>query len=68
MSAYTLQGMINWTVAGTIATFHKVDETAAKLMVPTQVWVTIAAILNYEIVRLNKPGAGSGGPKFPITN
>ncbi|KAK9845322.1 hypothetical protein WJX81_003406 [Elliptochloris bilobata] len=43
-----------WTsVAGTIASFYNVEPVAAYLMAPTQVWVSIAALLNYEIVRLN---------------
>jgi benzodiazapine receptor len=29
---------------------------AALLMVPTQIWVTIAAKLNWDIVQLNKGG------------
>ena len=39
---------------GTIASFHPVSKLAAMLMVPTQIWVTIAAKLNWDIVKLNK--------------
>jgi hypothetical protein len=39
--------------AGSIAAFHSVNPVAAYLFAPTQVWVTIAAKLNYDIVKLN---------------
>jgi len=39
--------------AGTIAAFQPVSPVAAALMVPTQLWVTVAAKLNWDIVRLN---------------
>ena len=35
-----------------------VHGAAALLMVPTQVWVTIAAKLNYDITMLNSPHSG----------
>ena len=47
--------------AGTIAAFHPVSRTAALLMAPTQLWVTIAAKLNYDIVQLNKGKSRSAG-------
>ena len=40
--------------AGTIAAFQPFSPLAAALVAPTQLWVTIAAKLNYDIVRLNK--------------
>ncbi|EFJ52168.1 hypothetical protein VOLCADRAFT_87048 [Volvox carteri f. nagariensis] len=40
----------NWWNA---AAFHPVSPAAAFLMLPTQVWVTIATKLNYDIVKLN---------------
>ncbi|MFP8954824.1 TspO/MBR family protein [Natrialbaceae archaeon A-arb3/5] len=40
-------------VAGTIAAFRRVDRRAAALLVPYLAWVTFAAILNFEIWRLN---------------
>lgn len=39
--------------AGSIAAFHSVNPVAAYLFAPTQIWVTIAAKLNYDIVKLN---------------
>jgi benzodiazapine receptor len=45
----------NCAAAG-IASFATVNPLAAALFVPTQVWVTIAAALNYAIVRLNRGG------------
>jgi benzodiazapine receptor len=44
------------TPAGTAASFYSICPLAGALMVPTQIWVTIAAKLNYDIVRLNTSG------------
>lgn len=44
--------------AGTIAAFQPFSPLAAALVAPTQLWVTIAAKLNYDIVRLNRPSDG----------
>lgn len=54
------------SIAGTIAAFHPVSKGAATLVTPTLVWVTIAAALNHEIVRLNKnpPVLGPGDQTF----
>ncbi|GLC35685.1 hypothetical protein PLESTB_000483800 [Pleodorina starrii] len=41
------------SIAVTAATFHPISAAAAYLMLPTQVWVTIAAKLNYDIVKIN---------------
>eukprot|EP01024_Parvocaulis_polyphysoides_P027491 TRINITY_DN2490_c0_g3_i1.p1 TRINITY_DN2490_c0_g3~~TRINITY_DN2490_c0_g3_i1.p1 ORF type:complete len:173 (-),score=7.99 TRINITY_DN2490_c0_g3_i1:247-765(-) len=43
------------TLAGSIYTFYQVSNLSAFLLVPTQIWVTIAAKLNYDIVSLNTP-------------
>ncbi|ELY54839.1 TspO/MBR family protein [Natronolimnohabitans innermongolicus] len=40
-------------VAATIAAFRRVDRRAAALLVPYLAWVTFAAVLNFEIWRLN---------------
>lgn len=48
-----LHVLINMS-AGTIATFQPFSPLAAALVAPTQLWVTIAAKLNYDIVQLNK--------------
>ncbi|WP_222915390.1 TspO/MBR family protein [Natrinema sp. SYSU A 869] len=40
-------------VAGTILAFRRVDRRAAALLVPYLVWVTVAALLNFELWRLN---------------
>ncbi|MEW5297343.1 MAG: hypothetical protein WDW36_000558 [Sanguina aurantia] len=42
------------SIAATAAAFYPISPAAAVLMMPTQVWVTIAAALNYSIVQLNK--------------
>ena len=44
------------TLAGAIAAFYRVEPMAAALLAPTQAWVTIAALLNYQAFALN-PGA-----------
>lgn len=41
------------SIAGSIASFAQVSPLAAALFAPTQVWVTIAAKLNWDIVKLN---------------
>ncbi|CAK0751704.1 hypothetical protein CVIRNUC_002088 [Coccomyxa viridis] len=54
-----LTGSLKWmgafwlSVAGTIASFNAIEPAAAALMVPTQIWVTVAAKLNWDIVQLN---------------
>lgn len=51
----------NMCHAGVVGTFHPFSPLAAALVAPTQLWVTIAAKLNYDIVKLNthgKPGDG----------
>ncbi|PCR92019.1 TspO/MBR family protein [Natrinema ejinorense] len=40
-------------VVGTILAFRRVDRRAAALLVPYLVWVTFAAVLNFELWRLN---------------
>ncbi|SEQ80305.1 TspO/MBR family protein [Natrinema salaciae] len=40
-------------VAGTVVAFRRVDRRAAALLVPYLAWVTFAAVLNYELWRLN---------------
>lgn len=58
-----LEGSLPWmytfwaSIAATAAAFHPVSPTAAYLMLPTQVWVTIATKLNWDIVQLNKPAS-----------
>ncbi|PNH09508.1 Protein CrtK [Tetrabaena socialis] len=42
------------SVAATAAAFYPISPLAAYLLLPTQVWVTIAAKLNVDIVALNK--------------
>ena len=46
------------SVAATIAAFNSVDKNAAALVAPTLVWVTVAAALNYTVVKMN-PGKGA---------
>lgn len=40
-------------IVATIAVFRRVDRRAAALLVPYLAWVTFAAVLNFEIWRLN---------------
>ncbi|WP_290815607.1 TspO/MBR family protein [Halovivax sp.] len=40
-------------IVATIAAFRRVDRRAAALMVPYLLWVTFAALLNFELWRLN---------------
>lgn len=42
------------SLASTIFAFHRVDSYAALLLVPTQVWATIAAALNFHTYWLNR--------------
>lgn len=49
--------------AGTIATFQPFSPLAAALVAPTQLWVTIAAKLNYDIVQLNKSSNSKRKPE-----
>ncbi|KIZ06941.1 tryptophan-rich sensory protein [Monoraphidium neglectum] len=42
------------SIAGSIAAFNPISPLASLLFAPTQVWVTIAAKLNYDIVKLNE--------------
>lgn len=63
---HELKGSLPWmgafwaSIAGTIASFHQVSPTAAGLVAPTLLWVTIASKLNYDIVQLNiKPDAAA---------
>lgn len=42
------------SIAATIASFYPVSPLAAALMAPTQLWVTVAAKLNWDLVRLNQ--------------
>ena len=44
------------SVAATMLAFFQMDSTAGLLFVPYLVWVTIAAALNFSVMRLN-PGA-----------
>lgn len=50
------------SIAASIAAFSQVSPLAAMLFAPTQVWVTIAAKLNWDLVQLNK-GSQKGGKK-----
>ncbi|KAG2483454.1 hypothetical protein HYH03_017708 [Edaphochlamys debaryana] len=58
-----LKGSLPWmyafwaSIAATAATFYPISPLAAGLMLPTQVWVTIATQLNREIVQLNSAAA-----------
>lgn len=45
------------SIAATAAAFYPVSPLAAALMVPTQIWVTIATKLNIDIVNLNSKQA-----------
>jgi len=42
------------SIAASIASFHPISPLASLLFAPTQVWVTIAAKLNWDIVKLNE--------------
>eukprot|EP00891_Asterochloris_glomerata_P007484 jgi/Astpho2/7484/e_gw1.00114.177.1_t len=41
------------SVAGVVAAFHPYSQLGAALVAPTQLWVTVAAYLNWSIVQLN---------------
>ncbi|KAK9817800.1 hypothetical protein WJX72_002358 [[Myrmecia] bisecta] len=45
------------SIAGTAAAFYPIHPLAGVLMVPTLIWSTIAAKLNYDIVKLNDTSA-----------
>ncbi|CAL8462405.1 g1938 [Coccomyxa elongata] len=57
---HDMPGSLKWmgafwlSVAATAYSFYSVDPLAGLLIAPTQVWVSVAAKLNYDIVRLNK--------------
>ncbi|KAL4421390.1 hypothetical protein ABPG75_010681 [Micractinium tetrahymenae] len=63
---HKLQESLGWmgafwaSIAASIAAFWQVSPLAALLFAPTQVWVTIAAKLNFDIAQLNKGSSGSG--------
>ncbi len=40
-------------VAATVVAFRRVDRRAAALLVPYLAWITFAAVLNFELWRLN---------------
>ena len=40
-------------VVGTILAFRRIDRRAAALLIPYLAWVTFAAVLNFELWRLN---------------
>jgi len=42
------------TIAGCIYTFYGVNKTAAALMVPYILWVSLAGCINYTLWRNNK--------------
>jgi len=44
------------SIVATIAAFHRVDETAAYLLIPYLLWVSFAAALNFRVWRLNPAG------------
>lgn len=41
--------------------FHKVDPTAAQLLLPYAAWTAYAAALTYKITALNGPRPRTGG-------
>ena len=45
-----------WLSIGALIVFHwRASKLASLLLIPYLVWVSIAALLNYEVVRLNGP-------------
>jgi translocator protein len=48
-------GFLWLSIAILVAILRRYSKTAALLLLPYLIWVTIAAILNYEVVRLNGP-------------
>jgi tryptophan-rich sensory protein len=48
-------GFLWLSVAAIVAFLWPVSPAASLLMVPYLVWVSIAAVLNFDIVRLNAP-------------
>lgn len=52
------------SILAPIVVFWSFSQTAALLLVPYLVWVSFAAYLNYEIVRLNRPfGSRAQAPR-----
>ncbi|KAF6003210.1 hypothetical protein F1559_001134 [Cyanidiococcus yangmingshanensis] len=51
-SLYAMTGFCT-TLAGTIGVFWTINPKAAIMLAPTQVWATIAALLNYQSWALN---------------
>ncbi|KAG2442717.1 hypothetical protein HXX76_002800 [Chlamydomonas incerta] len=55
-----LEGSLPWmyafwaSIAASAAAFYPISPAAAYLMLPTQVWVTIATKLNWDIVQINR--------------
>ncbi|DBB04486.1 TPA: hypothetical protein ACH3X1_012584 [Trebouxia sp. C0004] len=59
MGRHQMKPSLKWmgafwlSIAGVIGSFHPFSPLAAALVAPTQLWVTVAAKLNYDIVKLN---------------
>ena len=53
--------LVLWlSIALTIVLFWPISPLAALLLVPYLVWVTIASALNFQVWRMNAPGARAG--------
>ncbi len=48
-------GLLWLSILGLMILIRRLSTTAALLLVPYLIWVSIAAALNYEVVRLNGP-------------
>ncbi|MFP4125343.1 MAG: TspO/MBR family protein [Alphaproteobacteria bacterium] len=48
------------SIALTMILFWPISKTAALLLAPYLVWVTIASALNFQVWRMNPPGARAG--------
>jgi tryptophan-rich sensory protein len=48
------------SIAVTMVLFWPISTTAALLLAPYLVWVTIASVLNFQVWRMNAPGARAG--------
>lgn len=48
------------SIALTMILFWPISKTAALLLAPYLVWVTIASALNFQVWRMNAPGARAG--------
>lgn len=48
------------SIALTMALFWPISKTAALLLAPYLLWVTIASALNFQVWRMNAPGARAG--------